>query len=540
MKYILVALLFFVTKYSFAQNNYGKQLWMQGNAYTYIVFDGANKPLMRKKNMSNFPKPWYDYVPFSPNTSNICDSMSGELLMNVSPLYIHDSVGNIIEGGDDLLNPIVYSYLQVQTDACHNPQGSIILPRGGRVFDIFVPFYTDSAFINYTSNAADSINAQMNVLLHHVVDMNANNGHGKVIVKKQNILGGGISLIKNGMQAVRHANGKDWWLCKMGYGRLLSDSIFMYTFLVKADTIIGPKANYLGMFTDYMGQSSNYFNKGGHRGQLSFSKDGSQFVFVGVQNFQLLLGGFNRCNGSINEVKFVATPKNQSIYLYGDTALTNITTDQETNLGVIFSPNNRFVYLARDYQIFQWDSYAPDSASAWYAVKLGFDTISAYASYYALMHLGSDDKIIVSTDWNHPPYINGITEPNKKGSACAFVGKYLRLNDSYPYLKSVSNQPNYLLGEDNNVCWPTSIAPIVKGAVNGFTVYPNPSTGSIQLVFDEVCTLPTLVTVYNILGAQIHQQTIPTNTIKHSIQAKFAAGIYVVKIGGVSRRFVVE
>jgi Secretion system C-terminal sorting domain len=530
MKNFVLFLLLFAIKYSYAQNNYGKQLWMNGNAYTYFVYDGTNKPVLRKKNMTNFAKPWFDYVPIVPNISNICDSATGEFLMNVSPQYIYDSMGNIIDGGDDIISPFQKNYL-LNTNVAppNNPQGSIILPRGNKVFDVFVPFFTDSAFHKFYTNQADSFNAQMNVLLHHVVDMKANNGHGKVVIKKHNILGEGISLIRNGMQAVRHANGKDWWLCKMGYGRLLSDSIFMYTFLVKADTIIGPQANYLGIFSDYKGNPSNYFYKGGVNGQLSFSKDGSQFVFTGNYNYQLLLGSFNRCNGIINDVRFVATPKNQSMYVFGDTFLTNLTSDEEPNCGVIFSPNNRFVYLNRPYQIFQWDSYASDSASAWYAVKLGLDTIANYQSFYAMMHLGVDDRIIIGTAWSSSMFLGGITEPNKKGAACNFVGKYLRLADPvYPWLRSLATQHNYLLGQDNNVCWPTSVQPVVKGAANTVIVYPNPANKLMQVTVTETTKQGSFV-LLDVLGKPILTQRITAATTSINI-AHIATGLYIYKV----------
>ncbi|MBK9482961.1 MAG: hypothetical protein IPO02_13465 [Bacteroidetes bacterium] len=45
------------------------------------------------------------------------------------------------------------------------------------------------------------------------MDINQNNGLGKVVTKRQKLLQG-IELHKPMMQACRHSNGTDWWLLK--------------------------------------------------------------------------------------------------------------------------------------------------------------------------------------------------------------------------------------------------------------------------------------------------------------------------------------
>jgi hypothetical protein len=72
------------------------------------------------------------------------------------------------------------------------------------------------------------------ILNYSVVDMDSNNGNGKV-VDKNHILLDSQHYAQMALTAVRHGNNKDWWLVKADLWK------HQYQlFLVKEDTILGP------------------------------------------------------------------------------------------------------------------------------------------------------------------------------------------------------------------------------------------------------------------------------------------------------------
>ncbi|QLH45308.1 MAG: hypothetical protein HWD58_06670 [Bacteroidota bacterium] len=84
------------------------------------------------------------------------------------------------------------------------------------------------------NNYINSIFTEFDVLSYCVVDMDSNQGKGKVILKDK-ILSDKQHYYNTAMTAVKHANGKDWWLVKADcFSHRLQE------FLVREDSILGP------------------------------------------------------------------------------------------------------------------------------------------------------------------------------------------------------------------------------------------------------------------------------------------------------------
>src|SRR5690606_38975770 len=93
-------------------------------------------------------------------------------------------------------------------------QSSLILPLGDSTFYLIVPNATDAVYANWYSTPF-VYKAFFDQLFFYKIDMKANNGAGKVVSKE--IVLDSVTMIRTMMQAVRHANGTDWWLLKQMY-----------------------------------------------------------------------------------------------------------------------------------------------------------------------------------------------------------------------------------------------------------------------------------------------------------------------------------
>ncbi len=207
-------------------------------------------------------------------------------------------------------------------------QQSLILPKRNNEYYVFTTGMSDAAFDWWQQPTATWDSFGMDVLTYHIVDMDKNNGKGGV-TSKNNILIHTPYLSHCMMQAVRHGNGKDWWLMKPA-----KDQHKFYTFPVKEDTILGPNV-----------QEFNFPNwdKQHTYGQSVFSAKGDQFAFVTESNRlpNVRLYDFDRCNGSLSNYRNIPLPQD--------------TTKDDWLQGVAFSDNGKFLYANTHYFVYQID-----------------------------------------------------------------------------------------------------------------------------------------------------------------------------------------
>ena len=117
----------------------------------------------------------------------------------------------MVEGGDTL-TPI--SLCNWFSGSILYAQASIILPFGNNRYSVITSSVSDSVFNNVWLQQSTAYPQAFDILQLHIVDMNMNGGHGKVI-KKQMLLND-VPLSRTQMMACRHADGKSLWLLKQG------------------------------------------------------------------------------------------------------------------------------------------------------------------------------------------------------------------------------------------------------------------------------------------------------------------------------------
>jgi hypothetical protein len=163
--------------------------------------------------------------------SSCISDTNGTLKIICNGHYILGKDGNWIENGDSINTPLGFKLFNYYHGDGFWNQMSIILPKKDNQYYVFTTGMSDAAYDDWKVAKTDF---RFDILSYHIVDMDANAGAGKV-VSKNNILMKDARLSHNRMTAVRHANGRDWWLIKPHQWRQT-----FYTFLVTPDKIEGP------------------------------------------------------------------------------------------------------------------------------------------------------------------------------------------------------------------------------------------------------------------------------------------------------------
>jgi hypothetical protein len=447
---------------------------------------------------------------FELSNSNICDCATGKLLMLCNGAILYDTLGNIIENGDSLIPPKVYTGVSTYPTG-PAPQTSIILPKGSNgLYYVITPTLTDSAFDFYVTGGQNQV--PLDLLQYHVVDMNANGGMGKVVKKNVELLSN-VKMSKVGMTAVRHANGYDWWLVKQGH-----DTNMVYTFLVTKDTI---------ELKHQQGFGSPHFGYWDTWGQSCFSYDGKKYAYgMGTRN-KLFIADFNRCSGEFSNSKIINIPIDSSTHPYWN----SIGKMDSSFGGVAFSENNKFIYIAKAFNIYQYELNEVDSALAWYRVKHGEDTTLVQFAYYMQLLRGIDGRIYIGKFGGTGRENSVIDNPNMKGVACGFCRKCLRYDAGIYSSESPANIPNINLGVDSSGCWPLGSGQWVVSNEQ-LEVFPNPTSTKIVVR----CRMSDVSKeLYNSVGQMI------LSTKENEIDvSKFSQGLYYLKVGNETRKVIVE
>ena len=343
--------------------------------------------------------------------------------------------------------------------------------------------------------------------------MDSNAGKGKVIQKNM-VLADNQHFVDCALQAVKHANGKDWWLVKAD-----AKNNRYQEYLVLADTILGPYYQYVPTA-----------NIGGFRpwqSELFFSEDGKQMASTMYGNIDTINGNafydfnrvdlfdFDRCYGTLTYKQQYRVPYDTSSY-----------PNYDIKAGICFSPNGKLLYMSNMYTIYQIDL---EDTNRYNAIFIhGPDTSIAGFNWYASMGLAPNGKIYIGSDIGSYS-ISYIDSPNVKGLGCSFIPR--GVTQSYTGLRSPPNMPNYGLGADTSVvCWPLQ-SENVKEKEKDWVVYPNPAYQNIYINNAR----GKKKTLYNLSGQII------SSTTKDEIDvSKYAKGMYFIQINNAVKKIIIE
>jgi PKD repeat protein len=235
------------------------------------------------------------------------------------------------------------------------------------------------------------------------------------------------------MFAVRHGNGRDWWLVIPNHRY-----DFMYIYLVDRSGI-----HYHTRFKT--------MKVGGHKGasgQVTFSPDGKYMAYFMDWDEQSNTGyGFNlvefdRCGGISKKMIGDALPGGK----------------YEAGSGMEFSYDSQYLYASNGSTIFQYHIGANDILAS-RAIVANYDgfkyarnpTSIAYSTYFSMLKLGPDGRIYTFSSSVTNRFLGVIQHPDEAREACDVIQHDIMTSGWFD--RTVPNLPNYRLGPlDGSAC----------------------------------------------------------------------------------------
>ncbi|MBN8685254.1 MAG: hypothetical protein J0L99_21600 [Chitinophagales bacterium] len=322
---------------------------------------------------------------------------SGRLLYYTNGISIRDTTHNRMLNGDTINPGPVWEQMK-DYDYPNGPFG-FSLPAPGMP-NCYYMFHMGSSFIPTLSTAP---------FYYTLINMALNNDKGAVVEKNKIILPLGSDY--TAPVAVKHGNGRDWWIIT---GEVSTPLI--HTFLLDPAGVHGP-------FTTTMPYQ---FPGDEYQSVNDISPDGQTYVRCDDFN-GLYIYNFNRCSGAFSNLKVMP---------FGDEDFWCITS--------VFGPDSKKLYLSTFSGITAVDLSAPD-------ISASFDTLAWYDGNVQPLGTGffnpnlfPDGKIYYATT-NSNQTLHVIHNPELPGFAADAEqhGLFLpKLNNG-----SMCLYPNYRLAE---------------------------------------------------------------------------------------------
>jgi hypothetical protein len=430
-------------------------------------------------------------VDFFRTNTNMSDA-NGNLLFATNGTMVANAMGDTMLNGSGL-NPGTYADLY--PEGLYIAQGVLALPQPNEPNVYYL--------LHMTIDNSVVINAEH--LLLTTIDMSLDGGLGGVVSKNISLLNDELNL--GHLTAVRHANGRDWWaLCHK-----LNTNTF-YRFLVTPSGIVLDGMQSIGMV------------RPPDSGQVCFSPDGSKFAYY-WRDHGLEVFPFDRCTGLFSAPASVTY------------------TDGELGAGAVFSPNGRFLYITDVFNVYQYDTEAPNLAASAIPIAHWDSTYSPsppFATLFDIAQLAPDGKIYIGTG-NSTFALHVIHSPDSAGLTCGIEQHGITLPRYFD--NSLPNHPNYHLGPvDGTVCdsLGINVGLLEQQQLIALHAFPNPSTGAFTLSYPAQPIVGELEG-RDLSGRIVLRERIPQWSTVHRVSLDHsAAGLYMCRIKWQERQATVR
>jgi hypothetical protein len=441
-----------------------------------------------------------EYVEFFIGSSSVCDT-SGKLQLFTNVGKLFDQSLKLIPNGDDMSSSASFGY----------PNGAIcsgcalILPTTKNTWLYFGPEFS---FFDYPSwgLVQGAYSFRYTQIRVSGIDQSL------FITKKNEILILGDTLDVGPINALRHGNGRDWWVFIQE--KFTQD---IYTILVEN-----------GLPRVYDRQKIGTKNQNG-LDQANFSPNGEWLAFYSFWGYipsplfnHVYLYRFDRCTG-----KFLS---------YQEKLLSN-----GYNVGgVSFSPNSKVMYVSYQDTLLQYDLTAPDifASEQVVAVYDGFRGDNNVRTLFFTMQLAPDHRIYISVPYSGSKYLHYINYPDSLGAACQVVQHGIELpvlNDS-----NMPSLPDYRLGKlegspcDTIVIDTTTHPPIDTMELEPLSIIliPNPSQSFANLEINpQGLETSAVLKVWSMMSRLLVEIPIPAKTNNFPMPMQFLpSGMYYYQL----------
>ena len=430
---------------------------------------------------------------------NVISDTAGQLLFYSNGIWINNHSHQMMDNGDSL-NPGPYTN-QARPVGYFVWESAMIIPHPKQ----HNKYYMFHQGWDYDSSQANFLGR----LYYTLVDMNANNGLGRVELKNQILLEGLTDSICAGqLEMVKHANGYDWWLLQPIFGKN-----GFHTFLIHGDSITK-------VYKQHVGRQNRIDGPEGF-GQAVFTRDGRKYLRYDYQN-QLDIFDFDRCTGRLSRHKYV-----------------NI--DTSLGRGMAVSPSGQFIYFSLFTYVLQYDLWAADIEASRDTVAIFDGTYSydpLFGHWFYLFELAPDNKIY---GYTYGPYLHVINNPDARGDSCDFRQHGILL--PYDNGQFVPNNPNYRLAAlsdtacvrrehgssyiDGEEVVYSSVATFAENP--DFLIYPNPATAALYIEIENSENQKAVILIYNNLGQLVAKSDFSGRYASVDIKG-LAAGSYTCQL----------
>jgi hypothetical protein len=422
-------------------------------------------------------------VPFDFLSSCISDR-EGNFLMANSNHTIYDSLGNV------LLDLETNDYINLQLG----------YQRHSAMFFKLNEETNDYYFVNFKVAWLDSTE---NPLLHHRI--------ARIYCSKIRVDEDGYNVIKvdtlprndtilgSGIQACRHANGRDWWIFSSTWNQ--------------RQYLRGLLTPYGLNFEVYDGPGPNAFQ---NSGQNHFSADGTKlFHYITTSFRKMQIYDFDRCTGELSNFREIDFSSFIPFPPYDFTPY-------------VLSPDASKIYMGRsnlsqtNYETIQID------------VETGQLTVVADSVFVPL--LTPNLKWVVSgyqdVFFTYIDDLSVITQPNNSGLNVdrSYINNCFEVNGA---IEEPIEYANHLLGPiDGSSCDTLGLddeTSIKKVEHFSFNVFPNPGNEEIHFITD--LPLPLKITIRDNQGKIVIEKLVNQKSFSiHEGIAKLNSGIYFVEL----------
>jgi hypothetical protein len=336
--------------------------------------------------------------------------------------------------------------------------------------------------------------------LYSVIDVAADNDSGVVLQKNVLLF---QDALADQLTAVRHANGRDWWILvpKAGGNRY-------FRFLFSPAGVEGPWGQDIG----------HPWLPWYWSGQVCFSPDGRKYIRMNPFN-GLHVFDFDRCTGTLSNPLAIGFPE-------------HVASSADSG-GVSVSPNGRFLYVSFSTRVYQYDLYAASIAASRKTVAVYDGFLSPLPTTFYQHALGPDGKIYITAS-NSVNRLHVIHRPDEPGEACDLEQHGLRLAGLHAF--AAPNIPHFRLwGEAGSPCDTLGLtgpvaAPEERRPPFGIRLFPNPAGEQAILLLEGAPPGPAWMGLYNAVGQLVRQASWP-QAGRHEISlAGLPAGVYYAQI----------
>ena len=472
-----ILILFTLTNGAFGQG-YNHQ-WLIGNQWLQSV----------PKGRMFFDSSSYQYqtefrkMAFEGTQGNICNA-NGDFLMSSNGVWIANANNDTMFNGSGL-NPgyFVNGY----------PNG-LLITNG----NFFIPTPGDTAgYTLFHQTEVNPVSTNCN-LSYSKIDLNLDSGLGGVMSKNNQLISDSLTW---GITAVKHANGRDWWILGM---RDSSDIIYKILYTVNGIENISTQA---------LNFSPHPF---GNVSQINFSSEGELFTYNTYdnpvdRNSSVILCDFDRCTGLFSNTRVI--PVYSGAYIWG----------------MSFSPSGQYLYCNTSSYIFQINTATLQVDTVALYDGFSFPIPSAATTFWA-EYLAANGKIYL-TSGNGVQHLHEINYPDSAGLACDVQQHSVPLG--VWHFRTVPNHPNYNLGPvTGSICDSLGVGiPEIQHDFH-FGISPNPSgDGFIKIIYMLPQNHGGLFEVYDITGQLVYSMNLPEwSTLQYLELPKLSDGVYTAVV----------